>query len=85
METSYTCRDAFQRLGDYLDRELAPDEQAAVQRHLDECLACAREFAFEASLLAALKHKLRRLKLPQELPDRVAAAVAAERKRPPSE
>ena len=33
------------QLSAYLDRELAPDEEAAVRRHLEECAPCRDELA----------------------------------------
>lgn len=33
------------QLSAYLDRELTPDEEAAVRRHLEECAACREEVA----------------------------------------
>ena len=48
----YTCEEAFRRLDDYLDRELSSEETALVHEHLEICAGCAREFNFEASVLA---------------------------------
>lgn len=84
MTEPYTCRDAFRRIGDYLDRELTPQEMAAVRRHLEACVVCAREFAFEAGLLAGLKQRLRRLDLPEDVRSRLASALAAARPPPPA-
>ncbi len=43
-----TCEEVFQRLDDYLDRELTPDEARMVKEHLDTCAACAAEHRFES-------------------------------------
>jgi len=76
---SLDCKETFRRLDDYLDRELTPEEQAAVARHLEICAGCAGEFAVEGRLLDALKAKLRRIAAPAGLLDRIAARIAAER------
>lgn len=73
--TPHTCRDAFLRLHDYLDRELAPEDLRRVREHLDACVRCAREFRFEAAVLDALRVALRRVELPAGLRARVATAL----------
>ena len=72
----YTCRETLQRLDDYLDRELDPREVRIVERHLKICRQCARKFAFEADLVREIKVKLQRVRVPEELHGRVAAALA---------
>ena len=76
--TRYTCEEAFRRLDDYLDRELAPDERALVREHLEVCAGCAREFAFEASVLGGVRAKLRQIDVPADLQARVLLALRAE-------
>ncbi len=71
-----TCEEVFQRLDDYLDRELTPDEARMVKEHLDTCAACAAEHRFEDRLLNDVKQKLRRLAAPPSLLARVQAAIA---------
>ena len=60
----YTCEQVFQRINDYLDRELSTEEMALVRAHLDTCTQCASEYDFEATVLTDLKAKLRRIDLP---------------------
>ncbi len=60
----YTCEQVFSRINDYLDRELSADEMEKVRAHLDTCSECAGEYAFESTVLADLKAKLRRIDLP---------------------
>jgi anti-sigma factor (TIGR02949 family) len=73
--TIYTCREAFARLDDYLDRELSPEEVRMVREHLELCTVCASEFAFEESLLRHLRDKVRRIDLPGDLIERVHGAL----------
>jgi anti-sigma factor (TIGR02949 family) len=70
-----TCEQAFARLDDYVDRELAPEELAAVEAHLEVCAACAREFALESELLNELKRKLRSIEAPPGLLRKIGAAL----------
>ena len=79
---AYTCREAFARLEDYVDRELSPDEVRLVEEHLAVCEVCASEFSFEARVLGAVREKLRQIELPGRLKERVARLIAAERAKP---
>jgi anti-sigma factor (TIGR02949 family) len=72
MEASpLNCQDAVRRLDDFVDRELDAEELTQVQHHLEHCSHCAAAFAFEASLLAELKQKLRRIAAPPQLLQRI--------------
>jgi len=79
----YTCDEAFERLNDFLDRELSAEEMALVRQHLETCADCTREFAFESSVLDTLKSKLRRIDLPQSLIEKIRAALSGPRHREP--
>jgi anti-sigma factor (TIGR02949 family) len=70
-----SCKQAFERLDDYLDRELEPDELAAVGRHLERCAVCAAEFRFEQSLLRQVRGKLQRIEMPPGLHARLWKSV----------
>jgi anti-sigma factor (TIGR02949 family) len=71
-----TCEETFRRLDDYLDRELTPDEMRVIQDHLRECAACSREFVFEASIIQAVRGKLRRLDAPPALLNRISREIS---------
>lgn len=71
MVDRYTCEQVFQRINDYLDRELSGEETALVQAHLDTCTQCASEYAFEGTVIAELKAKLRRIDLPPAVLEKV--------------
>jgi anti-sigma factor (TIGR02949 family) len=75
----YTCEEMLRRLDDYLDRELTAGELHRVEEHLETCEACAREFGFEASVIHAVRVKLRQVEVPDTLLDRVSLAVTRER------
>jgi anti-sigma factor (TIGR02949 family) len=73
----YTCEEAFRRMDEYLDRELAPDEAARVRVHLETCAACASEYMFEESVLLTVKAKLRRVDIPPALRTRIERRLAS--------
>ncbi len=75
--TRYTCEEVFRRLDDYVDRELTPPEMQLVREHLETCVACATEYAFEASMLSELRMRLRRIDVPKDLLDRIAVRLAS--------
>ena len=68
----FSCEEAFRRLGDYLDRELSDSEMTLIDEHLEICAGCAREFAFERSILNGVRSKLREVELPEDLHARIA-------------
>ena len=74
-----TCEEAFRRLDDFLDRRLAHAEMHLIEEHLDICAACAREFTYEASVLAGVRQKLRQLSMPPDLLSRITAEIQAAR------
>jgi hypothetical protein len=61
----YGCREALERLDDYLDRELSHEEQRKVGQHLKICHECARKFAFEHDLVNGLREKTQHVALPR--------------------
>jgi anti-sigma factor (TIGR02949 family) len=76
---AFTCREAFARIEDWVDRELPIDELGRVEEHLKVCEMCTEEFHFEARVLNAVREKLRRLVVPETLRERVAKVIAGER------
>jgi predicted anti-sigma-YlaC factor YlaD len=72
----YTCQETFERLNDYLDRELTPEETRLVIEHLEVCAFCAPEFEFEARLLQEVRAKLHAIPAPPSLLDKVRDALA---------
>ncbi len=68
----YDCAQAFERIADYLDRELTADEMRMVREHLETCAVCAREFHYEANVLQEIRRKLAHIDLPPDLLARIA-------------
>ena len=69
------CHETLARLDDYLDRELAAEDLAAVELHLHNCGRCSEEFAVEKDLMDALRAKLRRVRAPASLRGRISALL----------
>lgn len=65
------CEEAFRKLNDFLDRRLTPEETRIIEEHLEICAWCAREFAFETSVLHGLKRKVKQLDAPPGLLSRI--------------
>jgi anti-sigma factor (TIGR02949 family) len=70
-EIPAACAAILRRLDDYIDRELAPDEAALVERHIEDCLQCAGRLRFELGLMRQLRARLRRIDLPADLMARI--------------
>ena len=65
------CKHVFEKLDDYLDRELSPQEMTRVEEHLRDCEHCALDAQFESQVLDSLKERMRRLTIPDSLKQRV--------------
>lgn len=75
MERKLNCGEVLAHLDDYLDRELSPAEAELVTRHFSDCAVCAAEHHFEAGILSSVKDKLRRIRLPDEVRQRLLARL----------
>lgn len=80
----YGCREALERLDDYVDHELSSDETRKVAQHLKLCHECARKFRFEAELVSGLRAKASQIAAPASpdidaLKTRIAALLAQEK------
>jgi len=51
------CADALRDLYLYLDRELGPEEVAAVEAHLHDCSPCFEAYDFEAEFRMVISSK----------------------------
>jgi anti-sigma factor (TIGR02949 family) len=65
------CEEALNRLYEYLDRELSPEELAEVHGHLEACPPCRDRFTFEADVLRLVRRSCREVSAPPELVERV--------------
>lgn len=76
--TDDACREACDRLEDYVDRELSPAELARVEEHLQACLRCAAHFRFEAGVLDGLRRQVARIRAPAGLLEDIVARLRAD-------
>ena len=74
----YTCNETFERLQDYLDRELSEDETRLVDEHLSGCGVCAEEYEFEAMVLRQVQCRVQEPIAPADLFSKMQASLAAE-------
>ena len=79
------CVEVRRQVFEFLDDELAPPQAASILEHLSLCPPCKGFFAFERTFLAVLHRRVSIDHAPDELRDRIRAALA-DRKRadPPS-
>jgi len=71
----YTCKEAMERLNDYVDRELSPREMQLVKRHLKICHECTKRFAFEEDVIRQVRSKLESLQEPEGLMARLSQKI----------
>jgi anti-sigma factor (TIGR02949 family) len=74
----YTCEHVFERLDEFIDRELTADEMRLVQEHLEVCAWCIGQYEFNKSLLLQVKEKVQRITAPPGLLERISAALDRE-------
>ena len=73
-----TCRDVIERLWDYLDGELSPDQTQAVAAHLAECARCYPQYRFQYAFLELLVRNRERIPPPsRETVDRLRRLIKA--------
>ena len=75
------CEEAVHRLYHFLDGELTEERRAVIQVHLDACHHCLEAYEFEYVLRQTIASRCRE-KVPEELLQRIASAIAHERGTP---
>ena len=68
-----TCEETFRQLDDFIDHELSEEDCRLVQKHLDICAICAREFNFESGVWREVRNKLQQTVVPQSLRGKLSA------------
>jgi len=61
------CQEAVQKLTEFLSKELRPEEEEKVQRHLSRCSKCFSKFHFEETLLRTIRERVEQVRAPQTL------------------
>jgi anti-sigma factor (TIGR02949 family) len=74
---SLTCHETFERIDDYLDRELSGEEMELVRTHVKACEVCAKVFHFEGAVVSAVREKLESVSLPDGLKQKVLTSLQA--------
>ncbi len=78
----FNCEQVFQRLDDYVDRELSPREMEQVREHLEICAWCAGTYEYQTGVLEAMKNRLQRVSAPTSLRSKVLDALRQEQTKP---
>ena len=81
MTESINCREATERLQDYLRRELTPELEAEVRAHIDRCRPCFQSAQFEENFFAMLEVRVGRECCPDKLRQRILDLLRAEARR----
>jgi anti-sigma factor (TIGR02949 family) len=79
MSDAIDCREARERLQDYLKEALTPERAQEMAAHLERCRHCFSQAKFEESFLVMLRVKSQRTCCPNALKERILAALRAER------
>jgi len=67
-----TCREAIEKLAEYLDAELTPEVLQQLDAHLEICAPC-RAYVATYRKTRELVAKVRRVQLPEDLKTRLRA------------
>jgi mycothiol system anti-sigma-R factor len=70
------CHEVLGEVYLYLDLECAKDRRAVIQRHLDECHPCLREYGIEQEVKALVARCCGAEKAPQDLRERLRVKIS---------
>jgi mycothiol system anti-sigma-R factor len=73
------CRDCYNALNPYLDRELSDEDVVQVRGHLEACGGCLHVYQFEESLRRLVRRRCQQQAAPESLRARVTESFALER------
>jgi mycothiol system anti-sigma-R factor len=77
------CTETVRRLYGFLDGELTEERRQTIRHHLDHCAPCEEVFVFEAELRRVIADRCKD-RVPDQLRQRIAAAIDHERLNPTS-
>lgn len=72
------CREALDRLDDYLDRELTAEDKMNLEAHLKLCDHCTEEYGLRSAAQDILRCKLLDEKCPDTLRRSISASLHSE-------
>lgn len=71
--SGHSCREALERVYEYLDNELGPADAAEIKRHFEKCRSCYPVLKFCQSFQDAMQRAADcQCCAPKELKDRIA-------------
>ena len=65
------CREALDRVYEFLDKDLTPEVEREVREHLEACKPCGQNFDFEQTFLKFLQARCRTRSAPPDLKRRI--------------
>ena len=71
------CSEVLEEVYLYLDLECSEDRRALIQKHLDECIGCLREFGIEHEVQALVARCCGSDRAPEELRARLRSKLAS--------
>jgi mycothiol system anti-sigma-R factor len=72
------CRETAERLYEYLDRELTPEDERRVRAHLADCPPCGHQFDVEEAFLRFIRARCRARGAPPALRRRILEELFGE-------
>lgn len=69
------CRSVLERIYLYLDGEIAGEECAFIQIHLEQCTGCLHRYGFEQDFKELVNRKCREGTVPAGLVERIRAGI----------
>lgn len=73
-----SCHEAAERLFEWLDGELGPEEHERVGTHLETCARCYPKLMFEKSFREALARAAEDESVPEDLRERILESLETE-------
>jgi len=81
MTEKINCKEAADRLQDYLRQELTPELEEEMKAHIERCRPCFESAQFERNFLIMLETRAARECCPDKLRQRVLELLRAEARR----
>jgi len=69
------CSSVLDRIYEYIDHEMADDDCATVQNHLDDCAPCLAEFGLEQAVKALVQRSCGSDHAPEQLREKVLSKI----------
>lgn len=69
------CSSVLDRIYEYIDHEMADDDCATIQQHLDECAPCLAEYGLEQTVKALVQRSCGCDHAPEQLRDKILSKI----------